>query len=288
MSPRQFDRYMLDVEAGRNLKLSRLDDSERCAFFLGILAIAAKSPIRGRLLIGDIHAEPRDVSLQASVKERSAKSAMEKLRTIGVLLADEEYGCERVHDFEEWNPPPKTDATAAERQARRRARLADHAESNGTNTVTSRRDGRDGHGVTPVIITPTEVEVEVEVEEKEPNGSSSEIAKATTDTMRLSHLLADLIIQRDPKAKVAPESSRWLAATRLLIADRHGDVDEVERVLRWSQADPFWQSNILSPGKLREKFTQLAGKMNRAPADPRAAPTRWADRAKQWAAEDAA
>lgn len=73
----------------------------------------------------------------------------------------------------------------------------------------------------------------------------------------LSQLLADLIRQRDPKARVRPDSDGWVRDMRLLIADRHGDVAEVERVVRWSQADSFWQGVILSPGKLREKFTQL-------------------------------
>jgi hypothetical protein len=32
-------------------------------------------------------------------------------------------------------------------------------------------------------------------------------------------------------------------------------------VLRWSQADEFWRSNILSMPKFREKFGQLAMRM---------------------------
>lgn len=74
---------------------------------------------------------------------------------------------------------------------------------------------------------------------------------------RLCRVLADLIRQRDPKATVKPDSDRWSTDMRLLVADRDGDLAEVERVLRWSQADPFWQQNILSPGKLRAQFTQL-------------------------------
>lgn len=80
------------------------------------------------------------------------------------------------------------------------------------------------------------------------------------EIVRLCRLLATLICRNDPKAiqRVKPDSDRWLTAMRLLIADRGGDIAEVEDVLRWSQADPFWHSNILSPTKLREQFTQLA------------------------------
>jgi len=47
---------------------------------------------------------------------------------------------------------------------------------------------------------------------------------------------------------------------RLLIQDRGGDeaaVAEIRRTIEWCQADGFWRCNILSPGKLRAKFTQL-------------------------------
>lgn len=89
--------------------------------------------------------------------------------------------------------------------------------------------------------------------------------EASPDVTRLCSLLADLIRQRDPKAKVQPDSKRWHDAMRLLITDRQGDIAEVERILRWSQADSFWQPNILCPTKLREKFTTLLGQSTTRP-----------------------
>lgn len=91
--------------------------------------------------------------------------------------------------------------------------------------------------------------------------AARERMKASEEVVALCALLAELIAANDPKAKVAPQSARWLHDMRLLVSDREGDAAEVERVLRWSQADAFWHSNILSPGKLREKFTQLRSKM---------------------------
>lgn len=156
MSRRAFDRFMVDIEIGHNLKLVNLTDSEWRAHVGGILPIAAKSPIRGRLLIGDSRAEPVHVAHQAGVKPKAAESAMVKLRKVGVLIHDDEFDCERVHDFEAYNPPPKTDKTAAERQQRRRDRLRrerDLAERHDNVTPLSRRDDRD--------VTPPEVEGEV-------------------------------------------------------------------------------------------------------------------------------
>lgn len=40
------------------------------------------------------------------------------------------------------------------------------------------------------------------------------------------------------------------------------DLESVQKVIRWCQADTFWQSNILSTEKsLREKFDQLDDRM---------------------------
>jgi len=41
----------------------------------------------------------------------------------------------------------------------------------------------------------------------------------------------------------------------------HRSPEDIRRVIEWCQSDPFWQSNILSTAKLREKFDQLTVKM---------------------------
>ena len=74
---------------------------------------------------------------------------------------------------------------------------------------------------------------------------------------RLCDRLAARMRANDPKADPKPESGRWQTDMRLLLDDREWDVSEVERIIDWCQADPFWRSNILSPGKLRRQFTQL-------------------------------
>lgn len=76
------------------------------------------------------------------------------------------------------------------------------------------------------------------------------------ETQRLCDRLAARMLANDPKAKTAPGSERWQTDMRLLVQDR-SDVAEIERIIDWCQADPFWRANILSPGKLRAQFTQL-------------------------------
>lgn len=142
----KYDRFMVHVDVGTDEKLADLTDPERLCHIAGVLAVAAKSPIRGRLLVGDVVATPNHVAKRAGVSTRVAASTLRKLQAVGVLVRDDEYDCLRVHNWERFNPPPKRDSTAAERQQRRRDRLRDEQ----TVTPPSRRDTRDGHAhVTP-------------------------------------------------------------------------------------------------------------------------------------------
>lgn len=171
--PKGYDRIMIAIELAGNAKVGRLNDAEFRCLLTGVWSLAAKSPIRGCLLVGDLEIEPEDVARQARCSPAVARSTLTKMRALGMLERDEEYGCERVHDWDEMNPAPKRDGTAAERQRRRRARLAadrdaaaSHAPVTPPVTDPSRRDGQPGHA--------PEVEVEVELEEESPGGAMSE------------------------------------------------------------------------------------------------------------------
>jgi hypothetical protein len=125
MSPRRaFDHFMVHTKIGGNRKLRRrLNPDERWCYVAGILAIAADSPIRGCLLIGAEPADDHDLADTAGVSVKVARSTFDKLRALEMVVPDEELECERVHDFDEHNPEPKTDKTAAERMRRYRERL---------------------------------------------------------------------------------------------------------------------------------------------------------------------
>ena len=61
-------------------------------------------------------------------------------------------------------------------------------------------------------------------------------------------------------------TSRWVGdMAKLIRLDGHTQ-DEITAVIEWSQADPFWRSNILSPGKLRAKYDTLRLRMGSQPA----------------------
>jgi hypothetical protein len=172
VSRKAFDRFMLEVEISSNAKVGRFSDPEFRCLVTGVWALAAKAPIRGCLLVGDIEAEPTDIARQARCSTATARRTMDKMRHLGMLERDEELGCERVHHWDEINPPPKTDRTAAERQARRRERLKtkrDDRDGHGSVTALSRRDSRLGHA--------HEVEVEAEEEKNCSGGAPSEMER---------------------------------------------------------------------------------------------------------------
>lgn len=77
----------------------------------------------------------------------------------------------------------------------------------------------------------------------------------TAQVQDLANLLADLIAANGVKRPNVTD--KWFAdIDRLQRIDGYS-YEQIERVIRWAQADSFWQANILSPGKLRKQFSQL-------------------------------
>lgn len=109
---------------------------------------------------------------------------------------------------------------------------------------------------------PPEVEVEVEVEEEGKKNPSS-------DALRLSGLLGDLIAGNNPKTaqlqtgKREGTISRWAKDMDRMIRLDGRSPEEVTGVIEWCQADSFWRCNILSGAKLREKYDTLLLQMQR-------------------------
>lgn len=80
----------------------------------------------------------------------------------------------------------------------------------------------------------------------------------------LAKYLADRIQKRMPTAQPADEKKlqAWAdAIDKCNRLDGH-PWDEIKLVLKFSQEDSFWQANILSGKKFREKYLQLLAKMN--------------------------
>jgi hypothetical protein len=86
------------------------------------------------------------------------------------------------------------------------------------------------------------------------------IYSQNSDEFRLSELLLNLILERNPEHK-RPDLQKWAGHVDRMIRLDSRRADDIEDVIKWSQADGFWQNNVISTQKLREKFDQLYLKM---------------------------
>ena len=99
--------------------------------------------------------------------------------------------------------------------------------------------------------------------------------------INLAGLLATLIEERDSKYFAGKNREKtvgtWAYDIRKLFEIDRRDLVQIEAVVRWCQADAFWQSNILSASKLRKQYPQLLAKSgiaNRAGDTPRSSKRR--------------
>lgn len=102
--------------------------------------------------------------------------------------------------------------------------------------------------------------------------------------MRLAALLFKFIRLRIPTAK-PPNLQTWAYDVDLLLRVDERTAEDVEKLIRYTQKNPFWQRNILSIDKLRKHFDRLTLEMqNDSPqghaphlaAESTRPPTRWA------------
>lgn len=90
--------------------------------------------------------------------------------------------------------------------------------------------------------------------------------ETTTEARRLCELLADLMEERGAKRPTITKT--WeVEADRLLRLDGR-DPAKAERLLRWSQADPFWAGNVHSMPTFRRQYDRLRDHANRALKKP--------------------
>lgn len=94
-----------------------------------------------------------------------------------------------------------------------------------------------------------------------------------SDPLRLSAFLLEEIRRNKADFKGPSDLQMWARVFDLMVRHDHRSPEAIERVIKWAQADhgdgtgrwKGWASNILSPGRLREKFDELEMKMQGKP-----------------------
>lgn len=135
-----------------------------------------------------------------------------------------------------------------ERKKQQQLALENKGEENDVH-VTSRDD------------TDIEEDKELDIDkDKKKKEKSSRHKFATCDTNGAKYLF-EKIKGNNPKQK-EPNFDTWSNDFRLMREKDNRELQEIKDVIDWCQADSFWQGNILSAKKLREKFDQLTIQMN--------------------------
>ena len=88
-----------------------------------------------------------------------------------------------------------------------------------------------------------------------PETTSSTTGTPRPEVVGLCDLLADLIEANGSKRPTIGKA--WHDAARLLLDRDDRTEAQVEAIIRWSQADEFWRSNVLSMPTLRRQFDRL-------------------------------
>lgn len=87
------------------------------------------------------------------------------------------------------------------------------------------------------------------------DADASDVEEFAPEVYALCDTLADLVRANGHKVETVGVTW-WRACERLMRIDGYSP-DQIEWVMRWATADEFWQANIRSMSKLREKFSEL-------------------------------
>ena len=102
-------------------------------------------------------------------------------------------------------------------------------------------------------------------------GKVQRIYEPDSEYYQLAALLARRITENIPQA--LPRSERqlqqWADVVRLMVERDGIPLDDVRRVLEWSQRHHFWHRNILSMDKFRKQYERLCADMNAEANDGR-------------------
>lgn len=81
--------------------------------------------------------------------------------------------------------------------------------------------------------------------------------QCSDEGLKLAGLLKSLILRNNEKAKTPDDLKKWAVDIDRMMTIEHRTPEEIRVIIEFSQADTFWCANILSAGKLREKYDTL-------------------------------
>jgi hypothetical protein len=116
------------------------------------------------------------------------------------------------------------------------------------------------HNIVPTISTNIVPKNSTENKPVKINNKNKPIFRPNSIEYGLAELLLNEILKRKRDFKKS-NLQKWTSDIDLMIRKDGRKPEQIEAVIRWTQQDSFWQNNVLSTAKLREKFDQLEMKM---------------------------
>lgn len=86
-------------------------------------------------------------------------------------------------------------------------------------------------------------------------------AKYSEEDMKMVDLLIGLIVANTPEWTLKGNKETWAEHIEKLHRIDGRTYEQIEYMIKWTQADSFWKQNILSTAKLRDKFNDLIPKL---------------------------
>ncbi|MDD9149235.1 hypothetical protein OYT88_11790 [Sporolactobacillus sp. CQH2019] len=109
-------------------------------------------------------------------------------------------------------------------------------------------------------LTPNKNVKNVKNVKKNNKKTSRRANKFDDQQMTLANKLLDLIHERLPDLK-QPNLESWANEIRIMMEREKRTVRQIEYLIEWSQQDPFWSTNVLSPSGLRRNFDKMVAQI---------------------------
>ena len=268
-------RQVLDWEWYRDIKTKSL------FFHLLIKARYKDGESRGvAVKKGQVMTSCRQLADESGLTYQSVRTCLDRLVSSGeiVISSTQRFTTITICEYSKYQSHDRDD---------QRTEDQNNAKINAKTSKNQRKDQRNKYDSQPIDLTKdsltTQIESNAKINAKTSKNqrtlillrNKEESIKNTTlscrnfspdsDEVRLATLLADLILDWQPKNKNAigarANPQKW--ARHIDLAHRRDDrtFGELEAVIRWAQQDDFWQTNILSTKRLRAQFDMLDAKM---------------------------
>lgn len=117
------------------------------------------------------------------------------------------------------------------------------------------------------ITTETTTKITTEAINNNSRKRDKRIYEETSDEMKLVDFFISEIRKNDAHFK-DPNKQAWCDEFRKIIELDKRDKREIAELIRWVQKNDFWKANILSPRKLRDKYSTLVIQMKEPPKQP--------------------